>query len=50
MILVDKNLTKKSAMIEMIFNFKQLDINGYKPLNTVNNLQFQPTIYIFKVM
>jgi hypothetical protein len=45
-IFVDENLTKKSAMHEMIFNFKGLDINGYKPHNTVNNLLFQPTIYI----
>jgi hypothetical protein len=46
MILVGKNLTKKPAMYEMMFNFKGLDINGYKPHNTVYNLIFQPTIYI----
>jgi hypothetical protein len=31
-------------MHEMI-NLKELDINGYKPHNTVNNLLFQPTIF-----
>jgi hypothetical protein len=48
MILIDKNLAKKSTMHEMMFNFKGVDINGYKPHNTVYSLLFQPTIYIFK--